>query len=154
MGDSMAPALASGELFLMHEVSARTQLVAGDIVVLDHEGETLVKRVAAIAGEVLWGIDLNTPDGSPDMLLVADEADDAKQFLLRHPGIGVVIAVEVPRAHVFVVGDAPNSSWDSRQFGAVPVGEVKGRVILPRHAGRGSVPVLRFHSTVHGRGEP
>jgi signal peptidase I len=154
MGDSMAPSLQNGQMFLMDRASPRRQLQSGDVVVLEHEGETLVKRVAAVAGDVLWGIDWSTPDGNPDILLMADEAEDVKDFVLRHPGIGEVIGVEVPSGHVFVVGDAPNSSWDSRQFGAVPVEEVKGRVVLPRHPWEPSAAVLRFRPAVCRAGEP
>lgn len=154
MGDSMAPSLQSGQVFLMSHVSPRMELQPGDVVVLQHEGDTLVKRVAAVAGEVLWGIDWSAPDGNPDILLTADEADYVVDFLLRHPAIGEVIRIEVPPGHLFVVGDAPNRSWDSRQFGTVPVEEVRARVILPRPTEASQIPVLRPRSAVCGAGHP
>lgn len=154
VGDSMAPSLQSGQVFLMDLSSPRRQVKSGDVVVLQHEGETLVKRVAAVAGDVLLGIDWNVPDGNPDILLMPDEDGYARGFLQRHPGIGEVTRLEVPPGHLFVVGDAPNCSWDSRQFGAVPVEDVKGRVILPRHPGKAPEPVLRFRPTVCSAGKP
>lgn len=145
-GNSMTPSLRSGQMFLMSEVSPRTQLARGDVVVLAHDGERLVKRIAGVAGEVLWGIDWKEPDGNPDLLLTEDQVEEAKEFLSRHPEVGEVVAVEVPAGHVFVVGDAVSWSWDSRQFGAVPLDEVIGRVILPRHLGDASTAVTPFRS--------
>jgi hypothetical protein len=49
-------------------------------------------------------------------------------------GHGSFPASTVPAGHVFVLGDnrMPLASRDSRDFGPVPLGAVRGRVVLPR----------------------
>ena len=36
----------------------------------------------------------------------------------------------IPRGHVWVIGDNPNYSTDSREFGPIPIGLILGKVIF------------------------
>ena len=101
-GPSMEPTLnANSDLVLLDRVSPRLGRIAtGDIVVADsptRPGETVCKRVAAVAGE-------------------------------RIPGS--FFADVVPPGCVWLLGDNRRNSTDSRIYGPVPTGIVKGRVVL------------------------
>ena len=101
-GPSMEPTLnANSDLVLLDRVSPRLGRIAtGDIVVADsptRPGETVCKRVSAVAGE-------------------------------RIPGS--FFADVVPPGCVWLLGDNRSNSTDSRIYGPVPTGIVKGRVVL------------------------
>jgi len=101
-GPSMEPTLnANSDLVLLDRVSPRLGRIAtGDIVVADsptRPGETVCKRVSAVAGE-------------------------------RIPGS--FFADVVPPGCVWLLGDNCRNSTDSRIYGPVPTGIVKGRVVL------------------------
>ena len=101
-GPSMEPTLnANSDLVLLDRVSPRLGRIAtGDIVVADsptRPGETVCKRVAAVASE-------------------------------RIPGS--FFADVVPPGCVWLLGDNRRNSTDSRIYGPVPTGIVKGRVVL------------------------
>ncbi len=101
-GPSMEPTLnANSDLVLLDRVSPRLGRIAtGDIVVADsptRPGETVCKRVSAVAGE-------------------------------RIPGS--FFADVVPPGCVWLLGDNRRNSTDSRIYGPVPTGIVKGRVVL------------------------
>jgi signal peptidase I len=129
VGESMSPGLRSGQVFLMYRLPRGEGLARGDVVVFNLNGETLIKRVLALPGETVWGLDWSGEDGGPDYLLDEGEIPDMRAFLQRHPSIGRLVEVRVPRDCVYVVGDASGRSVDSRQFGPVPVGAIEGRLI-------------------------
>ena len=39
--------------------------------------------------------------------------------------------IQVPKGHVFVVGDNSSVSYDSRTWGFLPIDNITGRVIIP-----------------------
>ena len=55
-------------------------------------------------------------------------------IVLRHDGLEKIKRIKRidPRFGVYVVGDNPARSTDSRHFGWVPVADVLGRLIWPR----------------------
>lgn len=122
--DSMAPTLVAGDSIMADEfayTSARPQ--RGDVVLEHHPAPVngaYLKRVIAIGGDEIRGDDkgiwlngklLNEPyvfkgaDGKP---VWGDPFD----------------AVQVPAGSVFLLGDQRDASFDSRHFGAIPVGRV------------------------------
>jgi signal peptidase I len=122
---SMSPTLGTGDQVLVDKLTGRWRPPAvGDVVVFrDPVGDALVvKRVVALAGQTV---------GIEDGELVVDSV------VRREPQVDVSRIdstyfgpVTVPPDAVFVLGDNRAESIDSRTFGAIPVGDLVGRVIL------------------------
>ncbi|MGV9255371.1 signal peptidase I [Streptomyces sp. NPDC003697] len=120
---SMEPTLQVGDHLLVDERAYwRAAPRRGDLVVFDQSGSRLVKRVAAVAGDTV-GIEdgVLTVDGRP----VTEPSIDRRALDGLYYG-----PAHVPDGTVFVLGDNRRHSVDSRQFGPVPVGQVRGRVLL------------------------
>ncbi len=97
----------------------------GDIVVLERPSEPgsyFVKRVAAVAGEIveMRGGELIV-DGRP-RAMVAEALPSREQRDFR--------PVRVPPGRAFVLGDNRDQSIDSRDWGPVEISGIKGRVFL------------------------
>ena len=122
-GSSMSPTLCDGDYLLVDRVWFRhSELRRGDLVVfkLSPGSRHMVKRVIAIGGDHI-------------------EAKGGKIFVNRSEqalikASGALLAGEsnwdIPPGYLFLMGDNPAHSQDSRYFGAVPSGAVYGRVIL------------------------
>jgi signal peptidase I len=136
---SMEPEFHDGDRLVVNKLAYRWSDVGrGDIVVFDTSrvseathtlGDTLVKRVIGLPGEVVQSVDGRvTVDGEP----LAESYLDG----LDTPPFG---PTEVPEDSVFVLGDDRHASVDSRSFGSVPIKAIQGRVDAviwpPGHAG-------------------
>ncbi|KAF7076961.1 hypothetical protein CFC21_081560 [Triticum aestivum] len=107
-GPSMLPALnMAGDVLLTDKVSPRRGWVGpGDVVLLlspEDPRKIVAKRVLGMEGdEVTYPVDAGNSDATK--------------------------TVVVPQGHIWVQGDNIYSSNDSRQFGPVPYGLVKGKM--------------------------
>lgn len=138
-GQSMTPAFRHGQVFVMRRTGAAHCLRRGDVVVLALEGRHHIKRVHAVAGDIVSGVDWDETVGRPDYIADGGEMAALPDLLRRRPGIGRMAHVTVPEGCIFVVGDDVTRSCDSRHFGPVPLESVEGVVIaslftLPREA--------------------
>lgn len=122
---SMAPTLDAGDVVL---VSRRDpdleQLEHGDLVVFRSPGggRPALKRVVGLPGE-----DLVVRDG----VLHRDGRPVAEPWVDHDLVDGYWSRTfAVPAAHVFVLGDNRGNSVDSRDYGAVPVEELTGEVLV------------------------
>jgi signal peptidase I len=132
VGQSMAPAFHDGQVFLMSRLRPGIRLKRGDVVVFRVNGTTYIKRVRALPGDVVWGIDWPETEGSPDYLISSrEELARWRRVARLSSAVGKVVKVTVLANRVFVVGDAINNSLDSRHFGPVLVSSLKGRVLVP-----------------------
>ncbi|XP_047083593.1 mitochondrial inner membrane protease subunit 2-like, partial [Lolium rigidum] len=77
------------------------------------------------------------PHGAPQPLVIfkcpSDHKKDFVKRLIALPGEWIRIPVsqeiiKVPAGHCWVEGDNAARSWDSRSFGPIPLGLIKGRV--------------------------
>ena len=106
VGPSMLPTLhTQGDMVLVEHVSQRLRpLELGDVVIarspLDPR-QYICKRVLGVAGDLVC-VDPTQPDSR---------------------------MVSVPPGHVWLQGDNMHNSTDSRTYGPVPLGLVKGRVV-------------------------
>jgi signal peptidase I len=93
-----------------------------------------LKRVIGIGGDRVHidgdvvrvnGVAVETAPGQESL-------GDHHYRVAHEPGLGPREAVDatVPAASLFLFGDNRANSFDSRQFGAVPLESVKGRVVL------------------------
>lgn len=92
---SMEPTLAAGSCILGTRVVG--ELKTGDIIVFRHDGQLLVKRIAASPGEQI---------GPNDLACMSAEA----QFM------GTESHITVPDGCYFVLGDNRSDSVDSRHW--------------------------------------
>lgn len=130
---SMLETIQEGDMLLGESVSLYfTEPQQGDIVTFysPTDGEILIKRVIAVAGQTIDLIDgevyvdgekLDEPyvDGKPTYSL-SDYAGSA----------GITYPYTVPEGTVWVMGDNRTDSRDSRYFGPVDVDDVTSRAFL------------------------
>jgi len=123
-GSSMAPGIQDGDRILVEPWSYVVgEANRGDVVVLRYPLDPTVdyiKRVIGLPG---------------DRIFMADGNVWVNGELLREPYVADVdrssfVDRVIDEGHVFVLGDNRPRSSDSREFGLVPVGYVRGRVDL------------------------
>ncbi|GFR45042.1 hypothetical protein Agub_g6412 [Astrephomene gubernaculifera] len=108
-GPSMFPTFAGRGDFVIAEAVTPMwgQLHKGDVVICTRPvdpAESIIKRVVALEGE--------------EVVLYPDrESSEVRR-------------IKVPPGHVWIQGDNLTHSLDSRQYGAVPLALVRGRVVL------------------------
>jgi len=120
-GLSMSPSLQDEDYLLVDRVFYRlTPLRRGDIVVFRSpaDGRYLVKRVAALPGELL-------ETGADGSLRVNGSVALPAGSMPAGPSV-----VRVPADRFFCLGDNAPQSQDSRAFGPVETAAIHGRVLL------------------------
>jgi signal peptidase I len=122
---SMEPTLHVGSTVLVEKVSRHWRdVVVGDVVVFTspEDGADAVKRVVAVAGQTV---------ALRDAVLHVDgvAVHEPQVDLSRIDGTWFG-PVTVPDDAVFVMGDSRSGSIDSRIYGAVPLEDVAGRVVM------------------------
>lgn len=131
LGESMSPTFRSGQVFLMSQLRSPTLVSRGDVVLFELSGQSYLKRVYAVAGDVVWGVAMPEGGGTLSQVVPVGRLLRVRDYLASHPYAGELMQVEVPPGEVFVLGDAGADSYDSRVYGPVPVSAVRGRVIVP-----------------------
>uniref|UniRef100_K3X7I3 Peptidase S26 domain-containing protein n=1 Tax=Globisporangium ultimum (strain ATCC 200006 / CBS 805.95 / DAOM BR144) TaxID=431595 RepID=K3X7I3_GLOUD len=106
MGQSMEPVIPDGSIILVDRLSRRWRdWERGDVVLLRSptrsNGATICKRILALEGDVVH---------------LHPRYDESRAE-----------TITVPKGHVWVEGDNPRVSVDSRQIGAVPAALLLGR---------------------------
>lgn len=121
-GNSMHPAMQEGDFFIYLRPASSFEV--GDIVVYEQEsGDLRVKRVVGIEGDVL---DINRQGD----LLIDGEISNTEIFYETKvvPG-GLQFPYRVSECELVLMGDKRDTSLDSRELGAVPLKQVKGKVL-------------------------
>lgn len=117
----MNPMVKDGDLVLFYRLEK--SYAAGDLAVLQFQGQSQVRRVIAIAGD--------TVDISDAGLLINGalvQEPDIYQDTRRYD-TAVVFPLTVGAGQVFVLGDARDNATDSRTYGAVDEKDTLGTVI-------------------------
>ena len=124
MGSSMEPTMGDGEIVLMNRFAAmQGHYEKGDIVMFhyfDAEGDkTVIKRIIATEG---------------DTIRILDEGVEVNGEILEeayaYGETTGLVDMTVPKDTVFVMGDNRGTSFDSRNMGAIPCGDLKGKVFF------------------------
>lgn len=107
VGPSMMPTVnPRGDVLLAEYLSPRLSLIrSGDVVVATkpNNGKVLVvKRVRGMAGERIW---------------------------VKRRGWPAAKMITVPQGYVWLEGDNPLHSTDSREYGPVPLALIRGRIL-------------------------
>jgi len=151
---SMLPTLLPGDHFFVRKGPTAHAPARGDIVVFTSPRDPsldFVKRVIGVAGDRVEvaghavrinGRALETKLKQKDFELSGAEplhgelwtesAGDHHYDVFydaSHPAPDA-LAVRVEPEHVFLLGDNRGNSFDSRHFGSVPVGSIKGQVVV------------------------
>jgi signal peptidase I len=122
--NSMAPTIARGDRVVVDKLVWRLRdLGPGDLVTFSSpvDGERLVKRVVAVAGDTV---------ALEDAVLVVNGRPVREPYVDHSRIDGTYFGpVTVPPGHLFVLGDNRFGSIDSRVYGPVPLDAVTGRVL-------------------------
>lgn len=122
-GDSMEPALHNGDVVLFFRLQHSYRV--GDIALLEKDGNRdYIKRVVAVPGQT---VDI---DNKAHCLLVDGVAQDepySSGETIRKTGC--TYPLTLGEGEYFVLGDARENSVDSRNFGVVEQGQLRGRVV-------------------------
>lgn len=119
-GNSMFPALKDGDLAIGFRLEKLYQ--KGDVVIYQCNGVLQAGRVAARAGDFVT----IQEDGS---LLVNGTIQTGEILYPTYPKETLTYPYQVPEDTLFILGDYRTQSEDSRDFGPVPLENVKAKVI-------------------------
>lgn len=118
-GISMSPTFADGQLVFSSPLRRQPQV--GDVVIVDHNGSTIIKRVSMVPGDTF----LEAKTTTSRSWYKVDTA--AAKKLVRQGKIFSRKSM-VPPGVVYITGDNPGASLDSRVFGYIPISEIRGIV--------------------------
>lgn len=125
-----------------------TGVSVGDVVVLQHPDRvgTVCKRVLGLPGDVVTKP--TTRRGATRLLQSQQPPSDNLAQLKRHNPASSVMTT-VPDGHLWVEGDNPWNSSDSRNYGPVPASLIVGRVLFRIWPLRGDAWMLRGDRPIH-----
>lgn len=124
-GSSMEPLLRTGDRVLVARV-APNEIKRGDVVVFtrtENPAGQWAKRVLAVGGE---SVEIREGLFNVSGRLLDDPHFGAFQYLDERDYVSSGKVIHVPLGFLFVVGDNPARSVDSRHFGPVSMGNVVG----------------------------
>lgn len=119
-GHSMLPTFEDGQLVFAATTSRKPKV--GDIVLVEKDGATLIKRVGMVAG------DRYEEAYVPYAHRWAPLESPAVRKMVKNGRVPCRIRT-IPPGEMFIVGDNPEVSLDSRLFGLVPESSIRGYVI-------------------------
>jgi len=118
VGHSMEPTF--GHMQLVAATRNFKQVNRGDVVIFEHDGAQVLKRVVGLPGDKItkyysigeW---------------VLPRLDVHRKFMIHKKCPSQTITV--PPGMLYVLGDNPNASVDSRNFGPIPYSELRAKLL-------------------------
>lgn len=117
VGESMMPTLNDGSLFY---VNLRTEPERNDVIVFEHQGSYLIKRIIGLPGEKIQ-IKENI------IYINGEPIEDKIKLNMIDYGI-VAEEIQLKEDEFFVMGDNRNNSADSREIGPIKKDSIMGVV--------------------------
>ncbi|MCD7729383.1 MAG: signal peptidase I [Clostridia bacterium] len=127
VGSSMNPTLYDGDFVY---ISVYGEPDYGDIVVLETDGEPIIKRVIAMGGDSVYmqqGVVYIMYEGEDGYTALEEDYLSSKYCTLSL-AVNSFDAVYVPEGYIFVLGDNRDNSKDSRSYGCFSLSSVDGVV--------------------------
>ena len=118
-GNEMFPALKDGDLAFA--LRFQRDYVKNDVVVYEQNGETYIGRIAAREGDTVEMDDSGT-------MLVNGTGQQGEIIYPTYAKEGLDYPYQVPKGTVFILEDYRTQAEDSRDFGAIALEDVKGKV--------------------------
>jgi signal peptidase I len=119
-GESMLPTYKDGQLVLVNKVRAlHGPLNRGDVVLVEHGNDVLIKRIAYLPGDEI----------APRDTWMFRRVLEFFDVLPPTPNGPPFSRLKVPPGFLVVLGDNRRVSEDSRAFGPVKENEIIGRVV-------------------------
>lgn len=119
--NGMFPALKPADLVLVDRLNKK--FAPKDLVAIKIDGKTIVARIVAVGGD--------TVDIGSEGLLVNGvlQVGEYKQEIFLYKG-GFKGPVKLSKDEIFVLGDNPKESLDSRMFGPIKIDKTMGKVMF------------------------
>ncbi len=114
------PMIKDGDLCLTFKFAS---LYKGDAIAYERDGETKFGRIVAEAGDV---VDI----GEEGLTVNGYGVIDDTVYPTTAEGATISFPYTVPQDTVFVLNDYRSDANDSRVYGAIPIRDTKGKVIL------------------------
>jgi signal peptidase I len=130
LGESIAPTFRSGQVFLASRVDDPAALEQGEVVLISLDGQVLLKRIYAVGGQRIWVLRSESGQGTADRIVSSTELMALRAMASRYHDLGELLEMTIPDGYIFVLGDSQWNSLDSRQFGPIPVENIRGRVVI------------------------
>ncbi|MCD8074685.1 MAG: signal peptidase I [Lachnospiraceae bacterium] len=118
--NEMFPAIEAGDLVIAYRL--QSSYSKSDVVVYTADGQQKIGRVIARAGDVVTMDDSGT-------LLVNGTVQTGEILFSTYAKEGITYPYAVPEESVFILCDYRTSGSDSRDYGAISLSDVEGKVI-------------------------
>lgn len=119
-GNDMFPAVKDGDLIIGFRL--QQEYTKNDVVVYTAGGKTRIGRILARQTDVV------TLDDSGN-LLINGTTQSGEILYPTYAKEGLEYPYNVPEGHVFILGDYRTQTEDSRDFGPIPMENIKAKVI-------------------------
>jgi len=120
-GQGMFPAIEDGDLILAYRL--HEDYWKGDVVVYEMDGKNHLGRIVAMESNVVM------MDAETGNLVINGTTQGGEILYPTYAKAGYEYPYRVPEGNLFLLGDYRTQATDSRDFGPVPLDNIKGKVI-------------------------
>lgn len=119
-GNGMFPAVKDGDLLIGFRM--QQDLLQDDVVIYEAEGRMQVGRILGEENDIITIDDTGT-------LMVNGTVQGGEILFPTYAKEGMEYPYTIPEGCVFILGDYRTQAKDSRDFGSIPMEDVKAKVI-------------------------